>query len=1415
MKNWAILFAMCAVAFATSGEVVFDSGKPRSFEAGYNKSWKVNLEPDWAVLTVKTRVKPTDVVVGKDNWMNARVPMSFHDASGKRVGGWPNVFGFEGTHDWIDCERDYAIPQGATVLSIAIGNFGKSGTAEFAPLTVSVKRRHVQGPCNAPIPDGLKGDPWGLDDAWCQKTATRSRWSLNGLWGWRPPLVDDKEGLVPGPEDNWGWGKIPSVWDRGGEWQREGQQIILSPWLEDKGVQSGIGDRAWYRRDFTMPIEAEGKRVVLTFTMLQTHAVVYVDGKRASEVSFPGGEADITEFAKPGVKQSIVLDVTAYPLNPLTLDFNAPDRATERKSEVKYRGVTGDVYLDIMPKGARVVDATVECDVEGNKANFVADCEGVSGEVELEVHVYDTVDVTKVGSLKPVFMAYSAGMRPDEEGRVAFAVDFARAKKWDVHTPQNRYVCVMELRDAKERTLDAALPFAFGFRDVRINGRDLLLNGTPIHLRALYNRSINASAGVACRESSLELCRRLKEEGFNYVIAGNYNFSPGEVSYMDDFLNACDETGMLFSFSLPHVRDFGMKLEDPAVAARYRTLAKWCIRRARNHPSVVTYAMNHNFAGYSGDMDPQRIDGKYDFEPESGNGRVEATIRTRRRAHEAWAIAKSIDPTRPIYHHESGNLDDFHTVNIYLNWAPVQERSDWLSHWSCEGVKPLFFVEWGMPHICSWSSYRGPLFIWRNPGYMSLWASEYAAAFLGDAAYFGSDPLTVKALKKEESLWTRQRPFMWTELNGPLREMEDRYTGVQSIYMADNWRSHRAWGITAMLPWDQGNFHRGGGAPTRVNPRRWEGLKRPGIVPDTIRDEGWDTGTGDASRYALSAVGETLVRWNREDCAFIGGKGVFTDKAHHFRPGDKVEKTLVVMNDRRVEQEVEWSCELVGGSKRIGEALRGKVTVPAGTRRDVPVTFALPDRAGRYVLRAEFRFAGGVVQKDEFGVETYAAAPLGEKSKTPFLYDPKGMTTKELDRLGVKYVRLGLEELKAKASDANLEPETPFVVGRECLTRELMYGVLVPAARRSRARVLVFEQDKTTLEAVGFRVQAYGLRTTFPRFRDDRLGLSLDTAMLRDWNGESTIVPPYFADIPRNELNYLTDTWAGYLNTRVWRCGNRGCVATVIPEKPTVGDWRALVDGGFDLQYAPLLDWTIGDGRITFCQLDVTARTAVDPVADDVVRRLVSRLGDGVRIWSKNPRAFGRTAWIATRDLANALRQHDGDRESGLYSVYVAASGAEKPKNFLDRVANGASVLCLGFTAKEVAEWSPVPLEMAHTNGCFASRIEELPGVLNGLSNADWSWHGEMEFDAFTKPVKDGNEAFRIVRHGKGKIVFWQVPPWAIDDEAKPYLRTTKRRAQYMLCRILANMETNFATDIVRYADIPVPEDDPYRYYRW
>ena len=1426
---------------------VLETGQSFSFGPGKGKNYRVAIKPEWGVLTLRARMKTTDLVPGKDSgWMNGRIPMSFHGKDGKMVGGWPNVFGYAGTHDWTDCVRDYPIPEGAVTLNIGLHNFGTAGTAEFGPMTLSVKRNRALKPCNAPLPVGAPTDPWSLDGAWKMSSSTRARWSLNGLWGFRPALTNDAAGVAPGPEDNWGWGKIPSVWNSPNSWGCKAQEVWLSDWFEDHGVKSFEKDRAWYRRDFEMPAEAAGKRVVLTFTMLQTRAVVYVDGARAAEVTFPGGEADITAFAKPGKRQSVILDVTAYPLNPTTLDFNAPDRATEKKSEVKLKGVTGDVYLDVMPKEVRrIASATAEADTAHGRITFVAEIEdGERGKVKGEgwkvvARVYDINDfkvikefkdpkhpnVPKdpkdINDLKPLKVFESGELTPDADGRLAFTADWPDAKHWDTHTPGNRYACRIELWGAA--LLDAALPFEFGFRDVKIVGRDLLLNGVPIHLRALYNRSINASANVACKASALELCRRLKSEGFNFIIAGNYNFSPGSVSYMDALLEACDESGVLFSFSLPHVRDYNFQLDKPDVAARYRELTRWAIRRVRNHPSVISYAMNHNCTGYTGDMNPLRIDGVY-----APKDTPQRSFRNRHQAQIAARIARSIDGTRPIYHHESGNLDDFHTVNIYLNWAPVQERSDWLQHWSEAGVKPLFFVEWGMPHISSWSSYRGPLFIWRCTAFQSLWASEFAAAFRGDAAYEGDVPEVVKALRNEEKLWAEGEPFSWGRLNQPLRDLTNNYYGVQSLYMADNWRSHRAWGITAMLPWDQGGFHRSlvPSSPCE-NPARWQNLKAPGIVPDSICPDGWDTGTGAATGIVRTVVGETLVRWNAEDCGFIGGDGTFTDKSHHFRPGETVKKTLVILNDRRVPQEVAWTCELADGRagarpsrmelSREGRAparprLSGTVTVPPGGRRDVPVSFALPAKPGTFELAATFTFAGGNVQRDAFTLETYASAKTAAV-KGLFLYDPKGSTEKKFGRLGIAHTRADIEQI-VQSLWQNGAPRPSVVIGRCCLTKDVFDRLVVPTARGG-GRVLVFEQDKAALESVGFRVQAYGLRNAFPRYRDKELGPPLAEAMLRDWNGEATLLPPCLEGIPDVEVRYNTDSWAGFRNTRVWRCRNRGNVASVIPEKPTVGDWRALVDGGFDLQYAPLLDWTIGDGRITFCQLDVTDRTVDDPVADDLVNRLVSRLGTSARIWPKKPYACGMQAYMLARDLGTGFIGEYKGTESGQWSDYVVTTGARKPEGFDKKIAKGGRVVCLGLTAKEVAEWSPVPLAMAPTNGCYASRIEKLPPELNGLSNADWSWHGAMDFDAFTEPSAEGNAAFRLVRHGNGWLAFWQVPPWAIDEVAKPYLRTTKRHAQYMLCRLLGNMECNFGGTAIRYADVPVAEDDPYRYYRW
>src|SRR6266487_3900365 len=108
----------------------------------------------------------------------------------------------------------------------------------------------------------------------------------------------------------------------------------------------------------------------------------------------------------------------------------------------------------------------------------------------------------------------------------------------------------------------------------------------------------------------------------------------------------------------------------------------------------------------------------------------------------------------------------------------------------------------------------------------------------------------------------------------------------------------------------------------------------------------------------------------------------------------------------------------------------------------------------------------------------------------------------------------------------------------------------------------------------------------------------------RGWAGESTLLPARLTYQYRPQHG-PTVQWCGIPVSRAWRCGNRGDVASVLIEKPARGDFLPVVDGGFGLQYSPLLEYREGKGLVLFCQLDVTARTESDPAADTLTRNIV------------------------------------------------------------------------------------------------------------------------------------------------------------------------------------------------------------------
>ena len=446
----------------------------------------------------------------------------------------------------------------------------------------------------------------------------------------------------------------------------------------------------------------------------------------------------------------------------------------------------------------------------------------------------------------------------------------------------------------------------------------------------------------------------------------------------------------------------------------------------------------------------------------------------------------------------------------------------------------------------------------------------------------------------------------------------DEMQPVQAAYTTDNWRAFRTWGLSGNSPWEHDRFWklRDGFQHRRQDlPVDWDNLQQPGYSPDFIDHTyaRFDLAY-QRSDWVASPTAQSLLRNNMPLLGWIAGKPEhFTTKDHTFYPGETIEKQLIVINNSRltVTCDASWSADL-------GAAVRGakQVVIPTGDQARVPVQLKLPaDLApGKYQITASFKFSTGESQEDSFTLQVIPrSAPPRPASKIA-LFDPPGQTAKLLAGLGVT--------CQPVDAAADLSGFDVLLIGKGALTVD---GP-APALKRVRdgLKVVVFEQTAEVLEKrLGFRVEEYGLRQVWPRVPDSPLLAGLKAENLRDWRGSSTLLPPTLAYTLSPRYNGApTVRWCGLEVTRLWRCGNWGNVASVLIEKPPRGDFLPIVDGGYALQYSPLLEYREGRGLVLFCQMDVTARTESDPAAETLAGNILRY----VDAWRPAPR---RTAVYA------------------------------------------------------------------------------------------------------------------------------------------------------------------------------------------
>jgi len=1268
------------------------------------------------------------------------------------------------------------------------------------------------------LPAGVKA-VWDLEKAYREATSTRERVCINGLWQFKPAERDDEP--LPPRDGDWGYFKVPGTWPlRPGRGETGRSQRMFAPqsWAGDL---SDV-DMAWYARDITVPADWTGRRIALRAEWVNSHARVLIDGRDVGEIIFPGGECDLTGAVQPGRTHRLAILAAARPISPKG-QYLPYDEAPQ-ETRMRRRGLCGDVYLTSTPTGARITHVSVDTSVRNWTLTVTAALEGLEEGRSYALRAR----VTEGGRQVLTARSDPFGAADLETRRFSFSTEWKSPKLWDIDTPQNQYDLEVELLE-EETVRDAYYPVRFGFREFWTEGNRLMLNGTRINLRALPLNSAQINTATASYEGACETIRRLKAWGWDAAYTHNYDCRPGSHLAFEGILRAADDMGFLLSFSLPHHRDYDWEGEEPEKRNGYERHLEWYVSCAQNHPSVVMYSQNHNSTAYSDDENPLRIPLVLDcIMPEPRRSQLRDVYARER-------ILRQFDTTRVLYNH-SGPSPYMYTMNCYLNWTPMQERSEWFQRWSEYGARPLYVVEYGEPLYFSYSTERGPWSHVRSPALRQHQYTEWGAAINGDAAFELSEFERI-CLRWEADRFRRNEPFLRYDHGAShlFREDIPNIRGVQAEFIRGTWPYIRTLGLGGFNIWHETNlarFRKGAKARRRDFEVNWDELQRPGFSPDFCEASPKDCifyslGT-DLEDWEPNVRGAAFLRYNQPLLAYIAGKPErFTARGHNYLAGQTVEKQIIVCNDSRrtVECTCEWSVNL---RSRPGGA--STVRVRTGENERILVRFRLPRvRTNRtYKMRLRATFSTGEVQHDAFTIHVLPPRPAPRVRAKTALYDPHGQSAKLLEELGVAFepVRAG----------ADLDGYELLVIGKKALTVD---GAAPDVSRvPDGLKVVMFEQTREALEQrLGFRVQEWGLRRAFARVPGHPILEGLSDEHLRDWHGEATLTPP---TLPLGDyMSYPTVKWCGYDTPRSGRCGNYGNVCSVMIEKPGAGDFLPLMDGGFALQYSPLMLYREGEGMVLLCQADVTGRTCPEPVA----RALAGNVMEFADSWQAPParRAVyaGEPAGLEHLKASGAsVSPYDGGPLSGEL-VLVLGPGAAgqlggRAAAVASWVASGGRVLALGLDEQEARSLLGLPIRMElgeHLSCHYPAQGPDSP--LAGVGCGEL-----MIRDPRQVPLVRGGA--RVLGNGvvalagpSANVVLCQIAPWQFDYKKLYNTKGAFRHLSFAVSRMLGNMGVAFRTPLLGhlarptrpeerrwlgglYLEEPVlNDDDPYRFFRW
>jgi hypothetical protein len=1161
-------------------------------------------------------------------------------------------------------------------------------------------------------PSDYERDCWSFVGADRRRSATGEQICLSGVW--RIHLQPDGN-LLPPPDQGKYYSQLP------GRWTATGYSSVFDaagkPLADWHGTPLKECYRGWYTRYVEIPADYHDARVYLSATYLGARtARIYVNNElvRSFAETAPGLQdevrylqADLTRFRDlPRVKVDVFLSQPEQTSRWNTADASLLDVALEKRPELF------------------TVNPVVRPSVKNQSLTFLCTLANPlrqARRITLAARIYNQ-DGSVAGESEPQTVDLTGAAGQD----VTFRHDWKEGKPWSPSNPV-LYDYRLVIRDEGGQMLDESFATRFGFREFELRDSAFRLNGNKFH--SFYCSSSDGNwfrysqyYGVH-RDQAFAAVKALKDAGFNTIgvrfsFDGSGGLGRSPVSQRN-VLDAADELGMLVVLWAPELRQH-MDLDQ------YRESVANFTRVWGNHPSVCFYLLTFNNCHYPWAEQPSKVD-DLTYEPPH---KKEA----RDLARQANQIYAEIDPSRVVWHNASGNLTELYTTMHYLSFGvPLQEREDWPRRWAETRKTAFMSAELGFPYQEQFFDFdyperRGPILLLEN-----------TARYFGDAAYrlaVGEAPFQAYT----------DNQYFYDDL-----KLRPAVLAIKSLFARNHLRAWRGYDVSGL-----GIFAEETAMFRQVYQNRSESpgianLKTWGVKPDKMHMEHRFKDLSQASEYAgvlADCLAPVLVT--------IGGSAEnFNEKDHAYYVGEEITKQAIIINDTEASLVANLRVALLAADGVVLQEFTQALAVAPGEVYKHPFTVTAPaaDQRASCRLVLEVNQGDTRIGQDEFSLQIFPRRqqPLALSSRIG-LYDKSGKTRALLEKAGVTFRDI--------ATLADLDGVGVLVVGRETLGTEadpLLRQIENSGLIDRGLNLLVLAQKECNFANLLYEQESQ--RYAFIRARSHPAFQGLADEDFVNWRGAADLIEP--VSIP-DEASQFTPHYP----QAKWKFGNGGIVATYTVRIPQFGDFTPLLECGFDLLNSPLLELIKGRGRVLLCQLDITERYGIDPVATRVTDNILTYLDAAPPApTEKNVAYYGEdnSVWQALADSGTAcVRLKELDNlavDSVLIVATPDAAKLEQKKQHLQAFVESGGTVVYFPASGSTPDWTTFPVRYVTDEVFQDFPVAEAP-LLAGLGSAAFYWRTKKavtRFEGVEKLTETGILARRS--QGKGEYIFCGIAP--------------------------------------------------------